>query len=321
LAKLPGVKLEELLEAAYESAYGSGDGGLRPEPSDCAILDVAAPQLLATTDVNPLLGIEPRLAGYVAALHAMSDIYASGGTPRWGLSILAVDPDHPEGIAESVLGGMFAACRDEAVAVVGGHTLVSREALAGLTVIGVPASSRVIRKTGVQVGSGVFLSKPLGVGMVCRAHELRVCGGDALDEAVAAMLVSNRLASLTMVGAGVEAATDVSGFGLLGHLSEMLSGGLGARLALDDVPVLGGARQVVDVAFHAPELRGNLAYVRRRCRLETRRELEALAPLLDPQTNGGLLVAGDEAAADVLLRDGVYRRIGEITNSGCIEVL
>jgi selenide,water dikinase len=268
-----------------------------------------------------LLGIEPRLAGHVAALHAISDIYASGGTPRWGLSILAVDPDHPEGTAESILGGMFAACRDEAVAVVGGHTLVSREALAGLTVIGVPASSRVIRKTGARVGSGVFLSKPLGVGLVCRAHALRVCGGDTLDEAVATMLVSNRLASIAMVGARVEAATDVSGFGLLGHLSEMLSRGLGARLALDDVPVLGGARQVADGAFHAPALRGNLAYVRRRCRLETRRELEALAPLLDPQTNGGLLVVGDEAAADVLLRNGVFRRIGEITDSGRIEVL
>jgi len=201
----------------------------------------------------------------------------------------------------------------------GGHTMVGQEAMLGLTVVGTLCNGAVVGKRGAKAGDRLFLSKPLGVGMVVRAYALGLTGEAALAEAVATMALSNRRASRRMMAAGAHASTDVSGFGLLGHLSEMLAPGQGARIHLDSVPLLASLAGLPPQVARTHWTTSNLAYAQTRRRIAGVAAPQSIGPLLDPQTNGGLLVAADEGVGGALLADG-FACIGWITNSEEIRI-
>jgi len=321
LSKLHGCELEDLLTRAHELAFGLST--TRPfyyHPQDCSVIPIDTGPMLATTDIGPLVGADLYCAGYIAAMHAMSDIFARGGMPRWVLPILIGNPDHPVEFLEMVMTGILQACHREGAEVIGGHTSIGPEAMAGLTVMGLQRSKTLISKTGAQPGDQLLLSKSLGVGMIIRAYKLGLTGKDALEEAVAQMMLSNGPASISAINAEVHAGTDVSGFGLLGHLTEMLGDTLGASLQLTSIPLLNSLACLPPGFGQSCWSKGNMDYANRTLRIVGKTDASHLAPLLDPQTNGGLLVAVDEGSSAALIASG-YTQIGVVTRTKFIEIL
>jgi selenide,water dikinase len=214
---------------------------------------------------------------------------------------------------------MLGACRDEGVQVVGGHTMVGSEPLLGLTVVGRPGCEPPLRKSGARSGDLLFLSKPVGSALALHAHGLKLLERDSLDESLSLMQLSNRQASKIAVSAGASAATDVTGFGLLGHLAEMLSGQLGAELILSTIPIVGVVRGLSQACTRLESLRANLAYARDRARLTGLIEGTALAPLLAPETNGPLLVAAPESSAARFAKGG-FTQVGRVTSTPGVHI-
>jgi selenide, water dikinase len=205
------------------------------------------------------------------------------------------------------------------VRVAGGHTATGAEPMAGLMAIGAPRSDRVLGKTGARPGDRLLLSKPLGVGLVTRAYRLGVADEAAFETALALMETSNGPASAFAVAAGIQTATDVSGFGFLGHLAELLTDDLGAEIDLRDVPVLDAARPLLSGSHRTDWTDGNFDYAGSRRRLTGVTDTARLLPLLDPQTNGGLLVAAAPDAA-ARLQEGGFVPVGRVTGSGTIAI-
>ncbi|MDO8544172.1 MAG: AIR synthase-related protein, partial [Opitutaceae bacterium] len=178
---------------------------------------------------------------------------------------------------------------------------------------------RIIRKSGAMLHDHLLLSKPLGVGMIVRAYRVALVDEGGLEEAMNVMLMSNRHASERALAVGVHCATDVSGFGLLGHLSQMLLQGQGAVLDFEAIPVIPSVSRVTGRLSQTFWSEQNLDYVRSRVELKGFRNEPPFYPLLDPQTNGGLLVSAPASAVAGLTEAG-FRRIGEVTECGVIEL-
>jgi selenide,water dikinase len=320
MCKLSGCDLVDLLVGAYSNAYGADHPRPRIDPpEDCALLHVPSDKLLWTTDFGTLVGANLRIAGYIGALNALSDIYASGGIPKWALALLVVESGYTPDMVTDVMTGVLQACIAEGTELRGGHTIIGTEAMVGLTVIGFPRTGDILRKSGGRIGDHILLSKPLGVGLAVRAYRLGIADDTDLEEAIAVMMTSNGPASACAVEAKVHAATDVTGFGLLGHLAEMLEAGHGASIQLSCVPTLrciGGFPHGLSRTHWTDS---NLDYVRSRRQLHCDDEFDRIRVLLDPQTNGGLLVAADDNGATKLMECG-YHRIGHITNSDAIHL-
>jgi selenide,water dikinase len=321
LAKLPGVQLDQILQNSFDTAFGSGDRA-HPmmEPEDCAVINHKDGILLATVDMAPLVVSNYVLGGRIAALHAMSDIFACGGIPRWALVELVVDAEQSTEETEQIMTGILQSCDSEGANVIGGHTMLGMESLIGLTVLGVPRSNVVLRKKGGSLGDHLFLSKPLGVGLIMRAAGLEAIDESTLEEAITQMQCSNSPASAAAISAHVLACTDVSGFGLLGHLVEMLGTGSGARLYLSSIPIIEGIKRLNPLIYEAGCMSENLRYVSRYRQLSPSQiTTMQMALLLDPQTNGGLLVAAQKNASEILQANG-FSWIGFITDTDTIEI-
>jgi selenide,water dikinase len=318
MGKVGGVDLMGVIGGAYGSVP---DAGVAPtaKPEDCAVLPPIAGSLLMTLDYGPLVGPNMYRAGRIAATHAISDVHAMGGTPHAALALLTVDLQLPRGAGTDVQAGMVAACLDEGIEIVGGQTVEGQEAMAGLSVLGV-AGDVLLTKRGARPGDVVMLSKPVGVGLVVRAWRQGFLGAGDLEAALVTMETSNGAASRAAVKAGAVAATDVTGFGLLGHLSEMLrDDGLGAILSLKRIPVLTAVTRIPVSFARSRWIDNNLSYCRERTRLSLAGGRERLAPLLDPQTSGGLLVMVPAAGAEQLRRAG-YRAIGSVIREQRLEI-
>jgi selenide, water dikinase len=319
-SKVAGQKVAEMLERALKSVH-PGQSPVNPaaQPEDCAHVTWNDESLLLTTDLNPLVGPRPFDAGRIAAYHALSDVYARGGLPVYALDTLVVNPDLPPVYTDAALAGVVTACDEAGVEIIGGQTIEGPEMMVGMTVVGAPRSGRLLGKVGAKAAELLYLSKPLGIGLLVRAYQLGILGEDELDEALNVATTSNERASLAALEAGVSASTDVTGFGLLGHLSEMLTGGLGAQLRLSSLPVLSSLAGLPHGVGDTPFIRANLDYTTGRIRLTGVTDLSLLTIPLDPQTNGGLLVSASESAAPMLADVG-FVAVGEVTCSGEIEV-
>lgn len=319
-AKASGSQLHDMLVAANEAVPGVAK--VDPSrPQDCASVDIgtSGKSLLATTDMQPMVGPNMKTAGSIVALHAASDIYASGGVPRWALANVILSGDYDDAAGVAILAGLWEACKNEGISIVGGQTIVGMEPMAGLTVFGFPHGDRALSKRGARTGDVLLLSKPLGVGLIVRAYKLRLVGEKALELANHVMLTSNRAASRIMLEAGVRAATDVTGFGMLGHLTEMLEPGQGACVHFDAVPILAPVTQLPPGISRTPWVLGNRDYVEEIKTLHYDRHHEVMAPLFDPQTNGGLLVAAAPERAAELVAQG-FTRLGTIDESDAVTI-
>jgi selenide,water dikinase len=229
--------------------------------------------------------------GRIAVANALSDVYAMGGAPVVGVNLLAWPRDLlPMELAAEVLRGGLAVAREAGCHVAGGHSVDDPEPKYGMAVTGIADPEHLIRNDAGVAGVPLTLTKPLGIGVLNSRHKNT---GEVFPQAVAAMTGLNRAASEAALAAGVVCGTDVTGFGLLGHLHKLArASGLTARVDPAAVPYLEGARDALAAGYVSGGTRRNLDWVRPHLSADGVTEDELLL-LADAQTSGGLLVAGE----------------------------
>lgn len=264
--------------------------------------------LIQTVDFFPPIVDDPYVYGAVAAANSMSDVYAMGGRVLLALNVAGFPRDLPPRVIGRIFQGGADKVAEAGAVIAGGHTVVDKEPKYGLCVTGLVDPARVMIKGGLAPGQRLFLGKPLGTGVIATALKGRSAAADHVEAAVASMLRLNRGAAQLLMEFGVRGCTDVTGFGLLGHLSEMLlASGCGAALRLEAVPILPGAAGYAETGFFAGGLGRNRQFLEelsRRGRLELRLAdglPEArLGLLFDSETSGGLLFSAPaDRAAEV----------------------
>jgi len=242
--------------------------------------------------------------GRIAATNALSDVYAMGGTPLVAVNLLAWPRDRiPFEVAAEVLRGGAEVCADAATHLAGGHSIDDPEPKYGLAVTGLASADRLLRNDAARAGLPITLTKPLGLGVLNNRHKST---GERFEEAVAVMTTLNRDAARAALEAGAEAATDVTGFGLLGHLFKMArASGVTAVVDASAVPYVEGARESFAAGYVPGGSRRNLEWVRPH--LASGLDEDELVLLADAQTSGGLLVAGEVPG---------YPVVGELVPAG-----
>lgn len=265
--------------------------------------------------------------GRVAAANALSDVYAMGGTPLAALNLVCWPKSLPAELLVDVLRGGSQAAAEAGALVVGGHTVQGPEPMYGLAVLGTVHPQRVLRNRGARPGDFLYLSKPLGTGIITTAIKADLATVAEAQAAVDSMIALNRPAAEIARSSAARALTDVTGFGLAGHLSEMLGGDdrLGADLEAAALPLLPGvAGQMAQGMIPGGAYRNRSTFAPR-VDLGPGVDDTAAMILYDPQTSGGLLAAippqQAEAAASEAARRGVsFVRIGRFTDTGRIRL-
>lgn len=298
--KVAPAELQKMLAGLRQGGQGALLLG-NVNNDDAAVWDLGQGQLLlSTTDFFLPVVDDAFDFGRISAVNALSDIYAMGGKPAFALAILGwpVEKLGAE-LASIVLSGASKACAEAGIPLAGGHTIDATEPFFGLAVNGFCESKHLKTNGGAQSGDSLYLSKPLGVGMVNAALKRGILpGAELFEKALASMLKLNRVGENLGRVEGVHAMTDVTGFGLAGHLFEICkSSGLQARLNLASVPRLEGLEALMKLyVFPDMTTRNFNAFKESMSDLSA----EALMLLCDPQTSGGLLIAAaPEAASEV----------------------
>ena len=266
--------------------------------------------LIATTDFFMPIVDDPFDFGRIAATNAISDVYAMGGTPIMALALVAMPVDRlPLDVIRRILEGGESVCAAAGIPIAGGHTIDSVEPIYGLVVLGLGHPDRIKRNTGARPGDRLVLGKPLGVGVLSAALKK----GELSAEGYAAMLAcTTRLNTPGQALAkldSVHALTDVTGFGLLGHLLEVCHGArLSARISASSVPRIAGVDELLARGFATGASQRNWAGYGHEVRLAAGIDEHQRTLMTDPQTSGGLLVAcAPEAVGEVL---AIFRRDG-----------
>jgi selenide, water dikinase len=276
-------------------------------PDDAGVVRVAPDlAMILTVDFFTPVVDDPVDYGRIAAANSLSDVYAMGGEPFAALNVLAfpaASPELPLEIMGEILRGGGEKAIEAGVAIVGGHTVDDPEPKYGLSVIGRVHPDAVVRKGGAVPGDLLVLTKPIGTGILTTALKQQRLTEAELAPAVEVMATLNAGAMRAMRHAGgPHAATDVTGYGLLGHLSEMLrASSAGARLSVGAVPMLDGARELASAGVAPGGSHKNLAATASLCRWEGDIADADRMILADAQTSGGLLIAIPAAASEALL--------------------
>ena len=295
-AKLGADLLADALAGLGADAAAVADpaliAGLTP-PDDAAAYRVSDDlAIIGTLDFFPPLVDDPRTFGQIAAANALSDVFAMGGRVLFALSIAAFPEDLPRDVLAAIFDGASSTVREAGGVLAGGHTIRDPEPKYGLAVIGVGHPDRLLRKGGARPGDRLLLTKALGTGLlVSGARQGRTAPAD-LDTAIAGMRRLNRAASEVLVEAGVRAATDVTGFGLLGHALEMArAGGVRFEFEAAALPALSGALELARVGVETGGAAHNRRFVAGALTVDPGVADELVTLAHDPQTSGGLLAA------------------------------
>lgn len=306
---------------------------------DAAIVRVAnGRDLVLTADVIAPLVDDPETFGAIAAANSLSDVWAMGGEPRFALNLVFFPDDQlPLEVLDRILAGGARICAEAGVAVVGGHTVRDPEVKFGLSVTGDVGPGELWSNRTARPGQALVLTKPLGTGVIGQAIKKGIASERAMTAAIATMTTLNQRAARIGHAHGVTSATDVTGFGLLGHLRNIVRGSrVGARIELARVPVLPDALDHLRAEVCPAGSKANRAFVAPLVRWagggafagepvdDSERELRA-SLACDAQTSGGLLlcVPADRGSAcvDELRATGLSaERIGELTDGDAIEL-
>jgi selenide,water dikinase len=305
--KIPPGELEELVrdltgERAPGLLVGLDDG------DDAAVVRVdGATAVVATADFFTPVVDDAYDFGRIAAANALSDIYAMGGRPLVAVNLVGWPREVlPGELLREVLRGGLDVARAAGCVIGGGHSIDDPEPKYGLAVTGVADPRRLLRNDAARAGRPITLTKPLGIGVLNNRHKAT---GEVFPQAIAAMTALNRDAARAALAAGIEAATDVTGFGLLGHLHKMArASGVTAVIDAAAVPYLDGARAALAAGFVSGGTCRNLDWVRPH--LTSAASEDELLLLADAQTSGGLLLAGEISGAPVI---GEFVPRGEAT--------
>jgi selenide,water dikinase len=265
--------------------------------------------LIQTLDFFTPIVDDPFSFGQIAAANALSDVYAMGGRPLLAMNILACPVKTMDmSVFREVIRGGLDKVQEAGALLVGGHSIEDSELKYGLAITGVVHPDQVLLNAGACPGDRLLLTKPLGLGILSTAIKGNLAGPEVEARIVEVMVTLNRLAAEVVQevrgrGEAVHACTDITGFGLLGHLSEMLfASGVAARIFGEQIPVLDGVRDFVDMGIIPEGAHVNRKHYGQALR-GRRPEQDALELILaDPQTSGGLLIAASPTAAAAILK-------------------
>lgn len=281
LHHLPDVKDENLL-VGIDTA---DDAGVYKISNDTAVVN--------TLDFFPPIVDDPYIFGSIAAANALSDIYAMGGTPKLAMNIACFPPDLDLSILEDIIKGSVDKLKEAGVLLVGGHSIEDKEVKYGLSVTGFVHPDEIVRNAGAKPGDSLILTKPLGVGVITTALKNRNIKLEDADNAIVSMQALNNISAKVMTEIGVNACTDITGFGLIGHLTEVAdASNVSAVINSKKVPVFDIAIKLVKKRGNMPKsIAANKEYFKERveCSDNVPSALEDL--FYDPQTSGGLLLS------------------------------
>lgn len=292
--KIPPGELESVVAGLVGTGAPNGPGELLvglDDGDDAAVVSLAGgTAVVATADFFTPVVDDAYDWGRIAAANALSDVYAMGGTPVVAVNLLAWPRDLlPMELAGEVLAGGLAVAREAGCHVAGGHSVDDPEPKYGMAVTGIADPNRLLRNDAGVAGVPLTLTKPLGIGVLNSRHKAT---GEVFAAAVDAMTTLNLAASAAALRIGAVCATDVTGFGLLGHLHKLArASGVTARVEAGRVPYLEGARQALRDGYVSGGTRRNLDWVRPH--LDADVSEDELLLLADAQTSGGLLVVGE----------------------------
>ena len=246
--------------------------------------------LISTVDfITPLVN-DARTWGQIAAANSLSDVYAMGGKPLFGLNLVGWNNDElPSSMLSEVLAGGLEIAEQAGMAIIGGHTISDPEPKYGMAVTGEVDPDNMLTNAGLQPDQDLILTKPLGIGVITTAIKAGIAGKEIINAAVSSMTQLNDIASQVAVSAGASGATDVTGFGLLGHLGKMaLTSNVEAVLDVANIAFLPGAKQYAEDGVIPGGTRRNLAWVENQIDAGSFSETDLLL-LADAQTSGGLI--------------------------------
>jgi selenide,water dikinase len=292
---------------------------------DAGFIPFGGGLLLQTADFFTPIVDDPYRFGQIAAANAFSDVYAMGGEPLTAMNLVAFPCSLDLGILQEILAGGLSKIEESGAKLCGGHSVQDEEPKYGLSVTGFVEESKVVRNVGAKPGDTLVLTKPLGLGILTTALKRDNVSEREIEAAVEAASQLNKPARDAMQGVGVSAATDVTGFGFLGHLWEMLeASGAGAVVHRNSVPVWERAVPLANDGVYPGGLKTNKKYLAGRIKFDGIGEQDLL-PLYDPQTSGGLLIAVPESRASRLVGDLEERGVtgsvvGEVAEQTGIRV-
>ena len=313
LERLPKGPADENLLIGYDS---KDDAAVYRISDDTAIVQ--------TLDFFPPMVDDPYTFGKIAAANALSDIYAMGGEVKTALNIVCF----PESMDLNVLGEIMRGGSEKVIeaggTLAGGHSIADADVKYGLSVMGTVHPDKIYPNNQGRPGDKLILTKKLGVGIVCTANRVKEASDAAMEQAVASMTMLNKSASHICHSYEIHACTDVTGFGFLGHLHEMMGRGLSCEIDVKHIPVLPGARESADAFLYKAAGQRNRNHVGAAVQFENV-PFSMEEVLFDPQTSGGLLMAAAPDEAEKLEQElqnaGLPARIvGTITEPGEVEI-
>lgn len=263
---------------------------------DAAVLKISDDlALIQTVDIFPPIVDDPFDYGRIAAANALSDVYAMGGEPRLAMNVLCIPEDLDQDITLDILRGGQDRCAEAGAVICGGHTIKDAEPKYGLCVSGFVSPSKVMKNSSAKAGDILILTKALGTGILSTAMKADLISNEACRAVVGSMATLNKTASKLMTKYPVNACTDVTGFGLVGHSFEMASAS-GNTIVLDSasLPLLPEAREMAEMGIIPAGAYGNRRWIDCAAIVEGDVDLALTDIMFDPQTSGGLLISVPE---------------------------
>lgn len=313
LEKLPAGHKDSNLLVGFDS---KDDAAVYKITEDLAVVQ--------TLDFFPPMVDDPYTFGQIAAANALSDIYAMGGEVKTALNIVCFPEQMDLNILGEIMRGGSEKVSEAGGQLVGGHSIADSDVKYGLSVMGLVDPRRIYTNNSAQVGDRLILTKKLGVGIVCTANRIGEASAEAMAEAVASMTMLNKYAAQILHGFDVHACTDITGFGFLGHLHEMLDGRLSAVINASDILTIKNAPEYADEFLLTAAGQKNRNHVEKYVEF-TNVPFAMEEILFDPQTSGGLLaaVSGSDAEKALLqLQEAGLAAsiVGEITEKNTQEI-
>jgi selenide,water dikinase len=249
--------------------------------------------IVHTVDFFPPIVDDPYDFGAIAAANSLSDVYAMGGKPNSALNIVGYPPKTvPLSALDEILRGGAEKAHEAGVAIIGGHTIKTKEPIYGLAVVGTVHPQKIISNAGAKPGDLLILTKPLGTGIITTAIKKELVGDDVIKRVVEIMSSLNKYASEAMLEIGINACTDITGFGLLGHLCEMVeTSRAGVEIDVSSVPMIEPAQKLAKDRVVPGGTLANLKYAEERVDWDKGVTDEQKLILCDAQTSGGLLIS------------------------------
>jgi selenide,water dikinase len=292
LSKLPKQNNENII-VGFETSDDAGVFRLNDETA-----------LVQTVDFFTPVADEPEIYGRIAAINSLNDVYAMGGMPLTALSLVCYPQKGDWEILGQILLGGQKMMNAENVVVLGGHSIDDQEMKFGYSVTGIVDPKKVIKNSGAKAGDILVLTKPIGTGVISTGIKFEKASERAKEAALKTMTTSAREASKQMQEVGVNACTDITGFGLLGHAFEMAkASNVTLKIESKEVPLLPDVLDLIEQKMLTRGDRNNRIYVGETVRIDERVSREMQSALFDPQTAGGLLISLEEEKAESLIKN------------------